>query len=205
MKELINNLVAQGYLKTPAIIRAFKKINRQDFMPEKIRNQASVNQPLPIGHGATISQPLTVALMLEMLQPKLGDKILDVGSGSGWTSSLLAEIVGFKGKVSAIERVAALKEFGEKNAKKFNFSNLKFFCGDGSKGLPKEAPFDKILVSAAAFIIPQELKDQLRVGGRLVIPTAAQDIRIIEKVANSKFRETIYEGFIFVPLIQKGI
>jgi len=145
MKELINNLIAQGYLKTPTIINAFNKINRQDFMPEKIKNQASVNQPLPIGHGATISQPLTVALMLEMLQPKSGDKILDVGSGSGWTSSLLAEIVGFKGKVSAIERVSALKEFGEKNSKKYIFSNLKFFCRDGSKGLPKRRHLIKFL------------------------------------------------------------
>lgn len=201
MENLIKELKSQGYLKTPAIIRAFLKIRRKDFMPDYLSHQEAENAPLPIGLGQTISQPLTVAFMLELLSPQAGQKILDVGSGSGWTSALLAEIVGPKGKVFALERLAELKEFGEKNAAKYNFSNLEFFCRDGTKGLKKEAPFDRILVSAAAIEVPKALKDQLAVGGRMVIPTAAQDIRLIEKIAKNQFKEKIYPGFVFVPLI----
>lgn len=202
MKQLIQQLIDQGYLKTPAIIKAFSKIRRRDFMPDYLLNQESENAPLPIGEGQTISQPLTVAFMLELLAPKAGQKILDVGSGSGWTAALLAELAGKNGKVFALERVAELKEFGEKNAAKYDFFNLKFFCRDGTRGLPKSAPFDRILVSAAAAEIPKALKEQLAVGGRMVIPTAAEDIRLIEKIAKNKFKEKIYKGFMFVPLIE---
>ncbi|MFA6322343.1 MAG: protein-L-isoaspartate O-methyltransferase [Candidatus Buchananbacteria bacterium] len=201
MENLINKLISDGHLKTPAVINAFQRVKRRDFLPKKILDKESENQPLPIGHGATISQPLTVAFMLELLAPKPGQNILDVGSGSGWTSALLAYMVGPKGKVWAIERVVKLKEFGEKNAEKYHFDNLKFYCRDGSKGLPKSAPFDRILVSAAAFEVPMALKNQLKIGGRLVIPTSAQDIRVFEKVTVNKFKEKIYPGFIFVPLV----
>jgi protein-L-isoaspartate(D-aspartate) O-methyltransferase len=203
MENLIKELIRQGYLKTPAIIGAFRLIRRRDFMPEEIAIQESINAPLPIGHGATISQPLTVAYMFELLKPAAGQNILDVGSGSGWTAALLAQMVGPKGRVSAIERIAELKEFGQKNAKKFNFTNLKFYCRDGTKGLPNKAPFDRILVSAAAAEIPKALKDQLKVGGRMVIPTAAEDIRLIEKIGSDKFKEKVYQGFVFVPLIEE--
>lgn len=202
MDKLINDLVKQGYLKSPLLIKAFDKIKRLNFLPKELFGQEIIDSPLPIGHGATISQPLTVAFMFELLKLKSGQNILDVGSGSGWTSALLAEIVGPKGKVSAIERIAQLKIFGEKNANRYNFSNLKFYCRDGAKGLPKVAPFDRILVSAAAMEIPKALKNQLKIGGRMVIPTAAQDIRLIEKIAENKFKEKIYQGFLFVPLIQ---
>ena len=202
MKELIQNLIQQGYLKTPAIIKAFGKIKRQDFLPNNLIPEASVNAPLPIGHGQTISQPLTVAFMLELLQPAEGQTILDVGSGSGWTTAMLAEIVGPKGKVYAIERIAELKEFGQKNVAKYKFNNIEFFCQDGSLGLPELAPFDSISVAAAAFEIPQKLKQQLKINGRLVIPTASQDLRLIKRVSKNEFKETMYPGFVFVPLIE---
>ncbi len=202
MDELIQQLISEGYLKTPEIISAFYKIKRQDFLPADLVGEESVNAPLPIGQGQTISQPLTVAFMFELLQPKSGQHILDIGSGSGWTTSMLAEIVGPKGKVFAIERIAELKEAGQRNVAKYNFSNVKFFCQDGTKGLPKQAPFARIIVSAAAFEVPMELKEQLAIGGRLVIPTAAQDIRLIEKITEDNYKETIYPGFVFVPLIE---
>ncbi len=123
-------------------------------MPEEIIGQEEVNSALPIGYGATISQPLTVALMLEMLQPQAGHKILDIGSGSGWTTALLAEITGPGGWVYAIERIPELTEFGRQNVAKYNFSGVEFYCQDGSKGLPDKQPFDRILVSAAAAEIP---------------------------------------------------
>jgi protein-L-isoaspartate(D-aspartate) O-methyltransferase len=171
-------------------------------LPAEVVAEESTNIPLPIGHGQTNSQPLTVAFMLELLKPELGQKILDIGSGSGWTTALLAEIVGTGGQVFGIERVAELEVFGRQNTAKYNFENVKFFCQDGVKGLPNYAPFDRILVSAAAYEIPKELKKQLAVGGRLVIPTMAQDIRLIEKIGANEFKENIYPGFVFVPLLE---
>lgn len=203
MKQLINNLIGQGYLKTPEIIDAFYKIDRADFIPENLKFDAYVNAPLPIGYGQTISQPLTVAFMLELLEPKKGDKILDVGSGSGWQSSLLARIVGEEGKVIAVERIPELSEFGKDNSEKYNFKNIEFIIGDGSKGYEKEAPYDKIIVAAAAFDkIPEELKKQLKIGGRMVIPVKNSIWLIIKKEAD-KFTEKEFPGFVFVPLVEK--
>jgi len=118
---LIDQLIDTGYLHTPRIINAFRKTKREDFLPEKLKDQAELNEPLPIGEGQTISQPLTVAFMLELLQPEEGNKILDVGSGSGWTTALLSELAGENGKVYGVEIRKSLKEFGEKNTSKYNF------------------------------------------------------------------------------------
>lgn len=201
MQNFVEKLIQDGTLTTPAIITAFKKIKRKEFLPDKVVGQENFDVPLPIGYDQTISQPYTVALMLEALQPKQGETILDVGSGSGWSTALLAEVVGPTGKVFGIERIKALKKFGETNAAKFNFPNVQFIHGDGSKGLPQTAPFDKIMVSASAFKIPQALKDQLAVGGKMIIPTAAQDLRVIERVSETNFKETVFDGFLFVPLV----
>ena len=171
--NLIDFLIQEGWLKTPRIIKAFQEIKRADFMPEDKKNLAELNEALPIGYGQTISQPLVVAFMIEQLQPQAGEKILDVGSGSGWTTALLAHIVGEKGKVIAMELVPELKEFGEKNVAKYNFIKkgiAEFICADGSKGYKKEAPFDKILASASAEETPQTWREQLKVGGRIVAP-----------------------------------
>ncbi len=202
MKELIGQLISEGYLKSPSVIEAFYKVRRRDFLSADSSNHELINAPLPIGHGQTNSQPLTVAFMFELLAAKKGQKVLDIGSGSGWTSAMLAQIVGHRGKVYAIERISELKEFGESNAAKYNFSNLKFFCQDGSKGLKKYAPFDRIIVAAAAQEVPWALKEQLRPGGRLVIPTVDGDIRLIQKVSDNECKEKKYPGFVFVPLIE---
>lgn len=203
MKNLIPELIKEGYLTTPAIIEAFYKIDRRDFLPEEIKEEAGLNVPLPIGEGQTISQPLTVAFMLELLAPKKGHKVLDVGSGSGWQTALLAEIVGKEGKVYAIERIPSLKKFGEENIKKYNFNNVRFFLGDGSKGLPEFAPYERIVVAAAANSIPEALIDQLSIGGRLVIPVGKtmQDIVLVKKINEKEVEETRYPGFQFVPLV----
>ena len=128
---LVDNLIEDGYLKTPEIISAFRKIKREDFLPKNLKSLGELNEPLPIGKGQTISQPLTVAFMFELLQPKKGDIILDVGSGSGWTTSLLGEDVGKSGKVYGIEIIKEIKEFGEENTKKYNIISkeiIKFIC-----------------------------------------------------------------------------
>ena len=139
---LINSLIQEGWLKTERYIEAFKKIKRADFLPEESKDLAELNEALPIGFSQTISQPLVVAFMIELLKPEEGEKILDVGSGSGWTAAILAEIVGDKGKIIAIEIVPELKEFGENNILNYNFikeRRVEFLCVDGSKGYKQKA------------------------------------------------------------------
>ena len=146
---MINSLIKDGYLKTLEIIEAFKLIDRTDFVLEEYKNEAYVNAPLPIGFGQTISQPLTVAFMLELLEPKAGEKILDVGAGSGWVSALLAKIVGDKGKIIGIERISELKEMAEKNIAKYNFIEkgiVKIILGDGAKGYKKKRFMIRLLL-----------------------------------------------------------
>jgi len=204
--NLINSLIEEGWLKTERIIKAFREIKRADFMPEEMRDQAEINEALPIGQGQTISQPLVVAFMLEELEPKPGDNVLDIGSGSGWTTALLSYIVREEGKVTAMEVVPELKEFGEKNVSKYNFIKkgiAQFILGDGAKGRIKEAPFDRILVSAAVQEeIPKTWKEQLKIGGRIVTPVGSS-IFVLEKQSEDKFKEEEHPGFAFVPLIEK--
>ncbi|MBZ1345410.1 MAG: protein-L-isoaspartate O-methyltransferase [Candidatus Nealsonbacteria bacterium] len=221
---LIDSLIKEGWLKTPRIIEAFKKIKRVDFLPEEMKDLAELNEALPIGFGQTISQPLVVVFMLEQLQPQPGEKILDIGSGSGWTSALLGEIVGEKdlpagrqGKVIAIDIVPELVEFGRKNVTKYNFlapyrtegsgagiekGTVELICADGSKGYQKEAPYDKILVSASAEKLPSAWKEQLKIGGRIVTPIGTS-IWLFIKKTEKEFEEIEYPGFVFVPLIEK--
>ncbi len=206
--SLVKQLVKEGHLKSEPIINAFKKIKRADFVPQEMLEEkgkdfvANYNAPLPIGHQQTISQPLTVAFMLELLQPAEGDKILDIGAGSGWQTAMLCQIVGPNGFVYAIERIPELKEFGQNNVGKYNFKNVEFICGDGSKGLAAKAPFDKIIAAAAAEKIPQSWKEQLKAGGRLVAPVA-NSIWLVVKKEKNKFEKKEYPGFVFVPLISK--
>lgn len=208
-QDLINFLVQKERLRNPQIIKAFQKIDRKNFLPENQKKEAYLDQPLPIGFNQTISQPSTVAFMLELLAPQEKEKILDVGSGSGWQTALLAEIVGEQGKVYAIEIIPQLKEFGQRNIEKLKYKNVKIFCQDGSKGLPEYAPFDKIIVAASAEKkIPQALLDQLRINGRLVLPIGGiyeiQEILLIEKETDEKYKEKSFYGFRFVPLVGKG-
>lgn len=201
-KELVDSLVRTGRLKTPAVIRAFYEVDRRDFMRQD--NYSDIENygdyPLPIGLGQTISQPSTVAFMLELLQPKEGDKILDLGSGSGWTTGLLADIVGEKGFVYGVEIIPELVEFGKENLQKYFFTNAEILPARNSIiGLQAEAPFDKILVSAAGNRAPSELIAQLRVGGRMVLPVKNAILKI-DKIDGQKTKEEKFEGFVFVPL-----
>ena len=214
---LIDSLIEEGWLKTPRIIEAFKKIKRIDFMPEDMKGLAELNEALPIGYGQTISQPLVVAFMIELLNPSPKDKILDVGSGSGWTSALLGELVGEKGRIIAMDIVPELVEFAKKNVLRYNFVEkgiVEFICADGSKGYPNISSrpelregFDKILCSAAVQKeLPEPWKKQLRVGGRIVT-SIGSSIWLFEKNPSDngrdKFKSKEYPGFAFVPLIER--
>lgn len=204
MDNFIDNLIERGWLKTPHIIEAFKKIKRADFMTNDMKEMAGLNQPLSIGYGQTISQPLVVAFMLELLKPKKGEKILDIGSGSGWTTALLSEIVGKTGKVVAIEAILDLKEFGEANTDKYGFvkNNIaQFIYADGRAGYKALAPYDKILCSAAAQKeIPSAWREQLKIEGSIAAPIDSS-IWLFVKKSDKKFESTEYPGFAFVPLV----
>jgi protein-L-isoaspartate(D-aspartate) O-methyltransferase len=169
-------------------------------MPENVRHLAGYDQAVPIGYGQTISQPYTVGMMFQWLDPQPGDKILDIGSGSGWTTALLAHLVGAKGKVYAVERIPELVEFGRNNVDKLGFNNVEFSTAGEELGLPEEAPFDRILVSAAADEFPEELMDQLKINGKLVIPIQ-NDILEITKTPKKGRDVRKHPGFVFVPLL----
>ena len=215
-ESLINELIRGGYLKNPSLIESFQKIDRVDFVPENLKNEAYFNQPLPIGFGQTISQPLTVAFMLELLEPKPDEKILDVGAGSGWVSALLAYIISqYKEvelpkevqlpKVIGIERIPELKEMAEKNISKYNFIEkgiVKIILADGSKGYKEEEPYDKIIAAAAAGEIPPAWKEELKIGGRLVMPVG-NSIIVLDKISQNEFEKKEFFGFSFVPLIKE--
>lgn len=208
--NLVEHLINSGYLKTPRIIAAFRAIKRRDFLPADLPHRhiiAELDEAIAIGWAQTISQPAVVAFMLELLDPRPGQKILDIGYGSGWTSTLLAHIAtqeGAKGKVLAIERIKKLAKFGKENISKYGFiKNRVVQCviGDGSKGYSPQAPYDRILASAAAAKIPEQWEKQLKIGGIIAAPVENAIIRI-EKTKEGIFSENRYEGFAFVPLVQ---
>ena len=182
------------------IDKAFQAINRADFLPDESKARAGIDSPISIGFGQTNSQPSTVQMMLECLDPRRGEKILDVGSGSGWTSALLAYLVGSTGRVYAVEKVPELVEFGAANCRRAGISNVQFFEAASAIGLPDFAPYNRILVSAAANQLPPELPAQLVAGGRLVIPIK-NSVYVIDKNSHGTLESSEHPGFIFVPLI----
>ncbi|MFC1721460.1 protein-L-isoaspartate(D-aspartate) O-methyltransferase [Patescibacteria group bacterium] len=201
MKNLVESLVAAGTLRSQSVIDAFSKVDRVGFVPEGQKPHAYDDRPLPIGFDQTISQPTTVAFMLENLDAKTGEKILDVGFGSGWQTALLREIVGEKGQVFAVERVKSLFMFGKENVAARSYKNVKFKLAGEKLGWPEEAPFDRIIVAAAAGHPPSELLQQLKVGGRCVIPVK-NSILQIDRVSEDQYDTKEFPGFAFVPLIR---
>lgn len=182
------------------IQEAFNTIKRKDFLPEEAKIYADVDAPLQIGYGQTNSQPYTVHQMLEWLDAQPGDKVLDVGSGSGWTSALLGSIVGNSGTVDAVEIIPELVKFGEENVAKYKLNNVHFHqVNNDNYGWSDNAPYDRILVSAAAAELPQELIDQLKHNGRMVIPIK-NSIWVINKTKTG-IEKTKHPGYLFVPLV----
>lgn len=181
------------------IREAMQMFDRADFVPANARLDAHEDRPLPIGYGQTISQPSTVQQMLEWLAPKPGDRVLDIGSGSGWTTAILSHLVGKKGCVYAVEIVPELVELGRENCAKYDLTNVEFFQATDEFGLPDHAPYDRILVSASANELPPSLVDQLALTGKMVVPVGS-NILELTKTTNGK-DITMHPGFVFVPLI----
>ncbi len=191
----------RGILKTPSIIEAFKIINRAGFVREK--SLAYIDEPLSIGEGQTISQPATVAFMLELLAPKPGNKVFEIGFGSGWQTALLASIVGPNGKVFAVERIKELFKWGTENIGKYNFIKkgvVETMHGDATEGLAKYAPYDRIISAASGKEVPEEWLKELKTGGRLVMPVK-ESIWLYIKRSRGRFDKKEYKGFVFVPLV----
>ncbi|MBI2097360.1 MAG: protein-L-isoaspartate O-methyltransferase [Candidatus Vogelbacteria bacterium] len=205
-RQLVTDLIASGVLKTSEIIAAFEAIDRADFVPAELVSQAYLNEPLPIGFGQTISQPWTVAFMLEKLQAKIGQKILDIGSGSGWQTALLAHLVGQTGLVIGLELIPELCQMSRQNIARYNFLRrgiAELHCLNAVKGFPAAAPFDRIISAAAAPEISAVWLEQLKVGGRLVAPVDST-IVLVRKVTPDKFDREVFPGFAFVPFVADG-
>lgn len=199
-KEMVEDLKKQGVLKTSEIINAFLQIDRKKFLKVEQYGHAYDDSPLPALSGQTISQPYTVAFMFELLKPKNGHKILDIGSGSGWTTALLAEIVGDEGEVTGTEIVPSLVELGRENLKKFKHKNVKIEQAVEEELGRKGEVFDRILLSASAEKLPEELITQLKPGGIMVIPVGENIVKL-EKSLDEKITTKDYPGFVFVPLV----
>jgi len=170
---------------------------------EDFHSQAYDDAPLPIGKGQSISQPSTVAHMLELLAIKPGDRILEIGCGSGWLTALLAEITGPSGYVYAIDIIPELTELTKHHLVAYHFNNIETKIGNGWLGLSQQAPFNRIIVSAAAPKIPEQLIQQLAHGGRLVMPVGEdiQDLVLLKKSEAGEIIEERHPGYQFVPLI----
>lgn len=208
-EEMLHNLSQQGYVRSPRVRDAFAHIDRADFIPEASRDEAHHDLPLPVGHEQVASQPHVVAFMLELLGAQAGEKILEIGTGSGWQTALLAHMVGestsaqeLQGKVIAFEYLEPLAELATKNLEHYHFiseGTVSVIRGSGTQGIPEEAPFDRVIASAASAHIPAAWKDQIRVGGRIVAPVG-ESIVVLDKTAPRSFSQRRYFGFDFAPL-----
>ncbi len=183
------------------LMTAFRKIPRENFIPDELKKEAYDDNPLPIGYNQTISQPTTILIMLQALELKKTDKVLEIGAGSGYNAALISYIVK-KGKVYTLEIIPELVEFAKDNIERLKIKNIEIVKGDGSKGYKEEAPYDAIIVTASCPKIPSPLIKQLKNGGRLVIPVGPlynQEMLKIIKVGE-KLEIKNLGNFIFVPL-----
>jgi protein-L-isoaspartate(D-aspartate) O-methyltransferase len=190
-------------IKDERVLAAMAKVPREEFIPVDVRPSAYEDGPLPIGYDQTISQPYVVAFMTEQLRPKPSDRVLEIGSGSGYQAAILAELVA---DVYTIEIVEPLGKSAEATLQHLGYNNVHIKVGDGYKGWPEEAPFDAIIVTCAPEKVPQPLVDQLKDGGRMVIPVGerfAQQLYLLEK-KNGQLKESVTLPVRFVPMLREA-
>ena len=201
-KNLVESLKNRRYIKTEQIEKAFLDTPREFFVPEHLKNYAYVDTPLEIGNAQTISAPQIIAIMCEELDLQTGQKILEIGAGSGYHAAIISKIIGDKGHIYTIERHKTLAENAKNSLEKANIKNVTVETGDGSKGLPKYSPYDRIYVTCAAPDIPKPLIEQLKDPGKLMIPVGKMicELQLLEK-NNKKITIKDLGGCAFVPLV----
>ena len=203
-KHMVEEQIANRGVKDKRVLEAMETVPRHLFIPEHNRSYSYYDQPVPIGFGQTICQPYIVAFMTELLKVESDDIVLEVGTGSGYQAAILAKLVK---QVYTIEIIEGLGKEAQKRLKTLGYDNVEVMIGDGYKGWPEHAPFDAIIVTAAAEHIPQPLLDQLKPGGRMVIPVggryAVQELMLITKDASSKITKESVIPVLFVPLLRK--
>jgi protein-L-isoaspartate(D-aspartate) O-methyltransferase len=201
-RQMVQSQLRARGIADERVLAAMLRVPRHEFAPERYREQAYEDHPLPIGEGQTISQPYIVASMLEALALSPGDKVLEVGTGSGYVTALLAELTA---AVVSIERHASLADRARELLARLGYTNVRIIVGDGSRGFAELAPYDAIIVSAAAAELPRELVEQLAEGGRMIIPVGpddAQQLQLIQK-RNGHPRTILRELCRFVPLVSE--
>jgi protein-L-isoaspartate(D-aspartate) O-methyltransferase len=189
-------------IKNRPVLDAMATVPRHEFVPESLRKFAYWDEPLPIGYGQTISQPFIVAFMTEQLDPKPIDRVLEIGTGSGYQAAILSRLVA---EVYTIEIIEPLAKRAEADLRRLGYLNVKVLAGDGYKGWPEHAPFDSVIVTCAPDHIPQALIDQLRDGGRMIIPVGApggQQLYLLQK-HGTKIEQQAVLPVAFVPMTRK--
>jgi protein-L-isoaspartate(D-aspartate) O-methyltransferase len=201
-KRMVEEQLIPRGINNPKVLRAFYKVERHKFMPEEIRETSYADYPVPIGEGQTISQPFIVALMTECLGLLGDEKVLEIGTGSGYQTAILAELAK---EIYTIERFEKLARSAEETLKDAGYKNVKFKSADGTLGWPEEAPFDRIIITAASPRIPLPLGVQLKEGGRLVLPLgeALSQVLTVTEKKKDKLESTQICGCVFVPLVGK--
>lgn len=213
-ENLVQALISRGILRSPKVIRAMRMVSREKFLPENVKREAYIDTPLPIGLGQTMSAPHMVAIMSEALELEEGHSVLEVGTGSGYHAAITAEIVCPKdtdklGHIYTLEIIPELIYLAKKNLEIAKYSScITVILGDGTMGYPKQAPYDRILVTASAPKIPKALTNQLKVGGILVIPVGGlrffQRLIKVEKNSEGNITTNNLGGVAFVPLVGKN-
>src|SRR3954469_3196959 len=200
--QMVDHQIQERGVRSGAVARAMREVPREEFMSEEMREFAYADSPLPIGEGQTISQPYIVAYMTEALELEGGERVLEVGTGSGYAAAVLARIAG---EVYTIERHPSLARNAEKILHKLGYDNVHVIVGDGTKGWLGAAPYDAIVVAAGGIEVPPALRSQLAVGGRLVIPRGPtpreQRLVRVTRVSEKRYEEEELLPVRFVPLI----
>ncbi len=200
-QKMVNEQIIARGVRTESVIKAMQKVERHLFVPEQYRNFAYSDRPLPIGEGQTISQPYIVALMTELLDLKKSDKVLEIGTGSGYQAAILAEICD---SVYTIEIIPSLGKQAQALLRELGYHNIHCKIGDGYLGWPEHAPYDGIIVTCAPSKIPQPLKEQLAEGGRMVIPVGAtytQELVLVTKTKGKLIQKSVIPVR-FVPMLR---
>ncbi len=202
--ELVDGLVRRGYITKCEVAEALRKVPREEFVPRSLMDEAYIDTPLPIGSGQTISAPHMVAMMAEALDLRPGQKVLEVGGGSGYHAAVTAELVSPGGHVFTVERLPALVEFARDNIARTGYSDsVTVILSDGSVGLPSEAPFDRIFVACGAPAVPEPLRSQLKDGGLMLVPVGGRMYQNLVKIERRGDRYISQDlgGCVFVPLV----